>query len=150
MPARARKFPPVGELVSKMVQMCCRRAISHPATLWRIRFHRSRPRSARGRWQDRTTPRSVPQREGRALSIAETVRRLRARGYVRALEPAGSTPADFAFVGCGDLLAFTLRPLVSRCDRFRRLGKSSGPPLFAPSLNVQGDVAHNSSGLAVI
>jgi hypothetical protein len=50
----------------------------------------------------------------------------------------------------GDLLALPLRPLVSRCDRFCRPGKSSGPPPFAPSLNVQGDDAHNNSGFSVI
>jgi hypothetical protein len=52
----------------------------------------------------------------------------------------------FALVGPGDLLALPLRPLVSRCDRFRRPGKSSGPPPFAPSLNVQGNDTHNNSG----
>jgi hypothetical protein len=51
----------------------------------------------------------------------------------------------FCLVGSGDLLALPLRPLVSRCDRFRRPGKSSGPPPFAPSLNVQGDATHNGS-----
>src|ERR1700675_1655348 len=91
----------------------------------RIRFNRGGPRSARGRWQDRTTPRSVPQREGRALSIAETMRRLRARGYVRALEPAGSTPADFAFVGCGDPLMLLL---PFKAVIFGRAGK---PPTAA-------------------
>jgi hypothetical protein len=54
----------------------------------------------------------------------------------------------FALVGPGDLLALPLR--LSRCDRFRRSGKSSGPPPFAPSLNVQGDDAHNNSGFSVI
>jgi hypothetical protein len=52
----------------------------------------------------------------------------------------------FALVGPGDLLALPLRSLVSRCDRFRRPGKSSGPPPFAPSLNVQGDDTHKNSG----
>ncbi len=28
--------------------------------------------------------------------------------------------------------------------------KSGGPPLFAPSLNVQGDDTHNNSGFSVI
>jgi hypothetical protein len=62
------------------------------------------------------------------------------------------TPVGFSFapVGPGDLLALPLRPLVSRCDRFRRPGKPSGPPLFAPSLNVQGDDTHNNSGFSVI
>jgi hypothetical protein len=52
-----------------------------------------------------------------------------------------------ALIGHGELLALPLGLMISRCDRFRRPGKSSGPPSFAPSLNVQGDVAHNSSGL---
>ena len=43
------------------------------------------------------------------------------------------------------MLALPLRPLVSRCDRFRWPGKSSGPPPFAPSLNIQGDDTHNNS-----
>jgi hypothetical protein len=57
---------------------------------------------------------------------------------------------SFALVrlGPGDLQARPLRP--PRCDRFRRPGKSSGPPPFAPSLNVYGDDAHNNSGFSVI
>jgi hypothetical protein len=57
---------------------------------------------------------------------------------------------SFALVrlGPGDLQALPLRP--PRCDRFRRPGKSSGPPPFAPSLNVHGDDAHNNSGFSVI
>jgi hypothetical protein len=43
----------------------------------------------------------------------------------RRFNPVG---ISFALVGPGDLLAFPLRPLGSRCDRFRRLGKSGGPP----------------------
>jgi hypothetical protein len=43
---------------------------------------------------------------------------------------------SFALVGRGDLLALP--------------GKSSGPPPFAPSLNVDGDDAHNNSGFSVI
>jgi hypothetical protein len=50
-------------------------------------------------------------------------------------------------IGRGELLALLLGLMVSRCNRFCRPGKSSGPPPFAPPLNVQGDVAHNSSGL---
>jgi hypothetical protein len=57
---------------------------------------------------------------------------------------------SFALVGPGDLLALPVRPLVSRCDRFRWPGKSSGPSPFAPSLNVQGDDTHNNSGFSVI
>jgi hypothetical protein len=37
--------------------------------------------------------------------------------------------------------------LLLECARGR---KSGGPPLFAPSLNVQGDDTHNNSGLSVI
>jgi hypothetical protein len=55
---------------------------------------------------------------------------------------------SFALVGPDDQPAFPLRPMVSRCDRFRflRPGKLSGPPPFTPSLNVQRDDAHNNSG----
>jgi hypothetical protein len=59
---------------------------------------------------------------------------------------SGRHPGRSALVGPGDLLALPLRPLVSTCDRFRRPGKSRGPPPFAPSLNVQGDDTHNGSG----
>src|SRR5207244_10221737 len=79
---------------------------------------------------------------------------LRSRAHTadKGLEPAASTRWFFSFavVGPGDLLALPLRPLVSRCDRFRRPGKSSGPPPFAPSLNVQRDDTHNNSGFSVI
>jgi hypothetical protein len=34
-----------------------------------------------------------------------------------------------------------------RCSRRDRRDKSSGPPPFAPSLNVEGNVAHNNSGV---
>jgi hypothetical protein len=67
------------------------------------------------------------------------------RSRARRFHPGGFL---FALVGPDDLLAFLLRPLVSRCDRFqfRRPGKLSGPPPFTPSLNVQRDDAHNNSG----
>jgi hypothetical protein len=75
------------------------------------------------------------------------MRRLRARGYVRALEPAGSTPADFAFVGCGDPLMLLL---PFKAVIFGRAGKSGRPPPLEPSLKVHRDIAHNqSSGFAV-
>ena len=69
------------------------------------------------------------------------------RPQTRRLNPVGFS---FALVGPGDLLALPVRPRVSRCDRFRRPGKSSGPPPVAPSLNVQGDDTHNNSGFSVI
>ena len=67
-------------------------------------------------------------------------------------EAAGLILWDFSvgLIRRGELLALPLGLVVSRCDCFRWPGKSSGPPPFAPSLNVQGDDAHNSSGLAVI
>jgi hypothetical protein len=57
---------------------------------------------------------------------------------------AGSTRWVFLllFVRPDDLLAFPFRPRVSRCDRFRLLGKSSGPPLFTSPLDVEGDDTH--------
>jgi hypothetical protein len=55
-------------------------------------------------------------------------------------------PGGLFFCSCrARLLALPLWPLISRCDQFRRPGKSSGPPPFAPSLNVQGDDTHNNS-----
>jgi hypothetical protein len=62
-------------------------------------------------------------------------------------EPAGSTPAGFAFVGCGD----PLMPLLPfKAVLIGRAGKSGRPPLLEPSLKVQRDIAHNqSSGFAV-
>ena len=54
-----------------------------------------------------------------------------------------SAGISFGFAGRGDLLALPFRPLLSRSDPFRRPRKSGGPPLFAPSLKVQGDDTHN-------
>jgi hypothetical protein len=67
-------------------------------------------------------------------------------GLRSALASRRFRPGFFALVGPDDLLAFLLRPLVSRCERFRRPGKLSGPPPFTPSLNVQRDDTHNNSG----
>jgi hypothetical protein len=65
------------------------------------------------------------------------------RRGARRFNPVGFSVAR---VGSGDPLALPLRPRASRRDRFRRPGKSSGPPPFAPSLNVQGDDTHHNSG----
>jgi hypothetical protein len=69
------------------------------------------------------------------------------RAQVRAREPAGSTRAGFAFVGCGD----PLMPLLPfKAVLFGRARKSGRPPLLEPSRKVQRDIAHNqSSGFAV-
>jgi hypothetical protein len=66
----------------------------------------------------------------------------------RRLNPVGFS---FARVGRGDLLALFFRPMFSRCDRWNRSGESSGPPLFAPSLKIERDIAHNqNSGFELV
>jgi hypothetical protein len=59
--------------------------------------------------------------------------------------PAGFS---FAFAGRAEPLIL-LFPLLRR-GFWRLPRKSGGPPLFAPSLNVQGDDTHNHSGFSVI
>ena len=59
------------------------------------------------------------------------------------LQPGGFF---FGFGRLRNLQTLSHRPLVSRCGRRNRPGKSSGPPPFTPSLKVQGDDTHNSSG----
>jgi hypothetical protein len=54
----------------------------------------------------------------------------------------------FAFAGRAEPLIL-LFPLLRR-GFWRLPRKSGGPPLFAPSLNVQGDDTHNHSGFSVI
>jgi hypothetical protein len=81
-------------------------------------------------------------RPGRGASVPRSHRRCRPEA--RRLSLAGFS---FALAGRGDLLALPFWPSLPRCDRFHRPRKSSGPPLFAPSLKVQGDDTHNNSGL---
>jgi hypothetical protein len=54
------------------------------------------------------------------------------------------SPAGFSFavVGRGELLLLPFKAMLLS-ERARGL-KSGGPPLFAPSFKVQGDIAHNS------
>src|SRR5207253_4582936 len=59
-----------------------------------------------------------------AYAPAGSRRPVRTDPQARRLNPAGFS---FALVGPGDLLALPLRPLVSRCDRFRRPGKPARP-----------------------
>jgi hypothetical protein len=107
-------------------------------------------------------PRPLPWAMPRAMTAKSTLRSYRGSGAVNErghqqrrpllIQLAGSFferrvrtgPASPRFVL--RVLALRLRPTVSRYDRFRRPGKSSGPPPFASSLNVQGDDTHNSSG----
>jgi hypothetical protein len=62
--------------------------------------------------------------------------RQRSRAY--GFDPVGFS---FAIVRSVDVLALP----VLNCNRFCRPRKSSGPPLFAPSLKIQGDDAHDHS-----
>jgi hypothetical protein len=121
----------------------------------------SSTRKSFGSWPPAGVPCAVtdrPEPPSRLLASVASKLSCGDRGFGPALTPpirVSSPPLQpggfsFALVGPGDLLALPLRPLVSRCDRFRRQGKSSGPPPFAPSLNVQGDDTHNNSGFSVI
>jgi hypothetical protein len=57
---------------------------------------------------------------------------------------------SFAIVGRGELLMLLL-PFKAMLLLERARGrKSSGPPPFAPSLNVHGDDTHNNSRFSVI
>ena len=94
---------------------------------------------------------TIPLPRGRQLVTLEGRRQL-ARYAIEGIDPQLLSPPLqpggillLHFVRTGDLLALPLQPLVSRCDRFRWPGKSSGPPPFAPSLNIQGDDTHDNS-----
>jgi hypothetical protein len=63
----------------------------------------------------------------------------------RPVLPAGFS---FAFAGRGELLMLLL-PFKAMLP-LGHARKSSGPPPFASSLNVQGDDSHNNSGFLVI
>jgi hypothetical protein len=53
---------------------------------------------------------------------------------------------SFAIVGRGELLMLLLLPFKAMQLLERARGrKSSGPPPFAPSLNVHGDDTHNNN-----
>jgi hypothetical protein len=121
----------------------CRSGL-RPGLKW---FHGTKGESARA-------PAPIGQKAERAadcrtLETAQAVTATRGTGLAPRSRARRFTPAGFSFalVRPGDLLALPLRQLISRCDRFRRPGKSSGPPPFAPSLNVQGHVTHNDSGV---
>ena len=66
-------------------------------------------------------------------------------------KPVGSIRRVFFLppVGGGKLLILPFKFLLRR-HRRDRPRKSSGPPLFVPSLKVQGDDTHNDSGFSVI
>jgi hypothetical protein len=68
----------------------------------------------------------------------------RCRPHARRFNPADFS---FGFGGFGKLLL--LRLALGRRWRSRPT-KSGGPPLFEPSLKVQGDDTHNNSGFSVI
>jgi hypothetical protein len=94
---------------------------------------------------------TIPFPRGHQLVTLEERRQL-ARYAIEGIDPQLLSPPLqpggillLHFVRTGDLLALPLQPLVSRSDRFRWPGKSSGPPPFAPSLNIQGDDTHNNS-----
>ncbi len=72
-------------------------------------------------------------------------------GRTRA-RPAGSPRRAFLF-GFGsraELLILLFKVALLGRGFWRLPGKSGGPPLFAPSLKVQGDDTHNNSGFSVI
>ena len=108
-----------------------------PETITRIQITRShRERSPRG-WACRNRAEKM-KKVGRGASVPRSHRGRRPQTL--RLNPVGFS---FALSGRGDLLALSFRPLLSRCDRLLRPGKSSGPTLFAPSLKVQRDDTHN-------
>jgi hypothetical protein len=117
----------------------------------RVRAHlrggEGRPEYAQRGCQGQLRREGKPRQDVRGKSqgwLKESGRLLRGRRF----NPEGFS---FALIRFGDLPALPLRKLVSRCDRFRRSGKSSGPPPFASSLNVQGDdTTHKNSGFSVI
>jgi hypothetical protein len=61
---------------------------------------------------------------------------------------SGPTGFPFGFGGRAELLILLFAFLRRGFWRLPR--KSGGPPLFAPSLNVQGDDTHAHSGFSVI
>jgi hypothetical protein len=77
----------------------------------------------------------------------------RSNGNIRAqgVKPVGSIRRVFFLpsVGGGKLLILPFKCLLRR-HRRDRPRKSGGPPLFVPSLKVQGDDTHNDSGFSVI
>jgi hypothetical protein len=82
---------------------------------------------------------------GRGAPVPRSHRR--GRPQARRLNPAGFS---LGFGGLGKLLLLLLRLALGRRWRSRPT-KSGGPPLFEPSLKVQGYKAHNrNSGFAVL
>ncbi len=91
--------------------------------------------SGETRPQGAQTSRFVQMFQGRGASVPRS--RRRCRSHARRFNPAGFS---FGFGGCGKLLL--LRLALRR--RWRNLPrKSGGPPLFALSLKVERNIAHN-------
>jgi hypothetical protein len=65
----------------------------------------------------------------------------------RRLSPAGF---PFGFGGRAELLTLLFMLALLGRGFWRLPRKSGGPPLFAPSLKLQGDDTHNNSGFSVI
>ena len=94
-----------------------------------------------GRW--------VPGLECRKIAAPVTAPHYTARVDINArrLNPAGF---PFSFAGREGVLTLLFMLALLGRGFWRLPCKSGGPPLFAPSLNVQGDDTHNSSGFSVI
>src|SRR6266851_5488598 len=80
---------------------------------------------------------------GRGASVPRSHRRCRPQAC-----RFNSAGFSFGFAGRGQLLILPFK-LTLRRGRHRPQ-KSGGPPLFAPSLKVQGDDTHNNSRFSVI
>jgi len=68
---------------------------------------------------------------------------LRSRAHTDGAEPDahGLSPAGFSFTlaRLGQLLILPFKPLLFRCGRTE---ESGSPPLFEPSLKIEGDIGH--------
>jgi len=94
--------------------------------------------------RSRKTAQAVTTRSAGLRSRAHTAR---ADSQARRLSPAGF---PFRFGGRAELLTLLFMVALFGRGFWRLPRKSGGPPLFAPSLNVQGEDTHNNSGFSVI